>query len=141
MKKIFIIFLFLLTGCSSNILKCSKTNYSTIYGSEIENETYVFKNDKLIEYTSIRKITFDDNMIKYIDELFEFREKELEIIKENIKGSATYIKKENDNILYKINIDINLSDSTLEKINIDKNTSVTYLRKNLIEKGYICELE
>lgn len=141
MRKIILIFLFLLTGCSSTTLTCSKNNFSTIYGSEVQNEIYTFKNNKLFNYMNVKKIIFDNNMIKYIDDIYNFNEKELNIIKENIKGTDIYIKKSDNSISLKIDIDISLTDSSLEKLNIDKNLSINYLRKNLIEKGFSCELQ
>lgn len=141
MKKIFIIILFFLTGCSNTILTCSKTNYSTIYGSEIYNDVYTFKNNKLIIFSSIKKIIFDENMNKYIEDVYSFKEKELNIISNNIKGTKTNIIKNNSNILINITVDITSTDSTISKLNIDKNVSIDYLKNNNIEKGYYCETE
>ncbi len=141
MKKILFIILIFLTGCSKYTLNCSKYNYSTIYGKEIIIEKYYFKNNKLFNYINSKEILFDNDMIKYIDNIFKYYEIESNIIKENVKGSNTEVKKDNDTITAIINIDINYSDNSLEKINIKKNSSIDYLKKNLTEKGYSCSIE
>ena len=141
MKKLLLIFLIFFIGCSSTTLNCSKSNHSTIYGKETQVETYVFKNNKLTNYTIVKKIIFENNMSKYIDDVFQYYQKEINIIKENVKGSEVSIKKGSTSITTSTNIDIKFSDDTLEKLNIDKNLSINYVKKNLIEKGYKCEIE
>lgn len=141
MKKILLIILIFLTGCSSSTLTCSKVNYSTIYGKETITETYNFKNDKFLHYTNNKIIYFDNDMIKYIENLFEYYNEYLIVVNENIKGSSTNINKTSNSIITNIDININSSDDSLEKININKSMSLNYLKKDLIEKGYSCEIE
>ena len=113
MKKLLLIFLIFFIGCSSTTLNCSKSNHSTIYGKETQVETYVFKNNKLTNYTIVKKITFENNMSKYIDDVFQYYQKEINIIKENVKGSEVSIKKGSTSITTSTNIDIKFSDDTL----------------------------
>ncbi len=142
MKKFISLFLiFFICGCSNETLKCSKTNYSTIYGKEIDNEIYIFNKKKLINYSTTKKIIFDSDMLKYMDDLYSYFEKEKKIVIDSIKGSNYVLTRNEKDILCNINITMSDTNDSLSKLNVDKNVSIDYLNKNLTEKGFYCVLE
>jgi len=141
-KKFISLFLiFFICGCSNETLKCSKTNYSTIYGKEIDNEIYIFNKKKLINYSTTKKIIFDSDMLKYMDDLYSYFEKEKKIVIDSIKGSNYVLTRNEKDILCNINITMSDTNDSLSKLNVDKNVSIDYLNKNLTEKGFYCVLE
>lgn len=142
MKKFISLFLiFFICGCSNETLNCSKTNYSTIYGKEIDNEIYIFNKKKLINYSTTKKIIFDSDMLKYMDDLYSYFEKEKKIVIDSIKGSNYVLIKNEKDILCNISITMSDTNDSLSKLNVDKNVSIDYLNKNLTEKGFYCALE
>ena len=142
MKKFISLFLiFFICGCSNETLKCSKTNYSTIYGKEIDNEIYIFNKKKLINYSTTKKIIFDSDMLKYMDDLYSFFEKEKKIVIDSIKGSNYVLIRNEKDILCNISVTISNTNDSLSKLNVDKNVSIDYLNNNLTEKGFYCVLE
>lgn len=142
MKKFISLFLiFFICGCSNETLKCSKTNYSTIYGKEIDNEIYIFNKKKLINYSTTKKIIFDSDMLKYMNDLYSYFEKEKKIVIDSIKGSNYVLTRNEKDILCNISITMSDTNDSLSKLNVDKNVSIDYLNKNLTEKGFYCVLE
>ncbi len=142
MKKFISLFLiFFICGCSNETLKCSKTNYSTIYGKEIDNEIYIFNKKKLINYSTTKKIIFDSDMLKYMDDLYSYFEKEKKIVIDSIKGSNYVLIRNEKDILCNISVTMSDTNDSLSKLNIDKNVSIDYLNNNLTEKGFYCVLE
>lgn len=142
MKKFISLFLiFFICGCSNETLKCSKTNYSTIYGKEIDNEIYIFNKKKLINYSTTKKIIFDSDMLKYMDDLYSYFEKEKKIIIDSIKGSNYVLIRNEKDILCNISVTMSDTNDSLSKLNVDKNVSIDYLNNNLTEKGFYCVLE
>lgn len=142
MKKFISLFLiFFICGCSNETLKCSKTNYSTIYGKEIDNEIYIFNKKKLINYSTTKKIIFDSDMLKYMDDLYSYFEKEKKIVIDSIKGSNYVLIRNEKDILCNISVTISDTNDSLSKLNVDKNVSIDYLNNNLTEKGFYCVLE
>lgn len=142
MKKFISLFLiFFICGCSNETLKCSKTNYSTIYGKEIDNEIYIFKKKKLINYSTTKKIIFDSDMLKYMDDLYSYFEKEKKIVIDSIKGSNYVLIRNEKDILCNISVTMSDTNDSLSKLNVDKNVSIDYLNNNLTEKGFYCVLE
>lgn len=142
MKKFISLFLiFFICGCSNETLKCSKTNYSTIYGKEIDNEIYIFNKKKLINYSTTKKIIFDSDMLKYMDDLYSYFEKEKKIVIDSIKGSNYVLTRNEKDILCNISITMSDTNDSLSKLNVDKNVSIDYLNNNLTEKGFYCVLE
>lgn len=142
MKKFISLFLiFFICGCSNETLKCSKTNYSTIYGKEIDNEIYIFNKKKLINYSTTKKIIFDSDMLKYMDDLYSYFEKEKKIVIDSIKGSNYVLIRNEKDILYNISVTMSDTNDSLSKLNVDKNVSIDYLNNNLTEKGFYCVLE
>lgn len=142
MKKFISLFLiFFICGCSNETLKCSKTNYSTIYGKEINNEIYIFNKKKLINYSTTKKIIFDSDMLKYMDDLYSYFEKEKKIVIDSIKGSNYVLIRNEKDILCNISVTMSDTNDSLSKLNVDKNVSIDYLNNNLTEKGFYCVLE
>ncbi len=142
MKKFISLFLiFFICGCSNETLKCSKTNYSTIYGKEIDNEIYIFNKKKLINYSTTKKIIFDSDMLKYMDDLYSYFEKEKKIVIDSIKGSNYVLIRNEKDILCNISVTMSDTNDSLSKLNVDKNVSIDYLNNNLTEKGFYCVLE
>lgn len=142
MKKFISLFLiFFICGCSNETLKCSKTNYSTIYGKEIDNEIYIFNKKKLINYSTTKKIIFDNDMLKYMDDLYSYFEKEKKIVIDSIKGSNYVLIRNEKDILCNISVTMSDTNDSLSKLNVDKNVSIDYLNNNLTEKGFYCVLE
>lgn len=142
MKKFISLFLiFFICGCSNETLKCSKTNYSTIYGKEIDNEIYIFNKKKLINYSTTKKIIFDSDMLKYMDDLYSYFEKEKKIVIDSIKSSNYVLIRNEKDILCNISVTISNTNDSLSKLNVDKNVSIDYLNNNLTEKGFYCVLE
>mgnify|MGYP000616087233 FL=1 len=142
MKKFISLFLiFFICGCSNETLKCSKTNYSTIYGKEIDNEIYIFNKKKLINYSTTKKIIFDSDMLKYMDDLYSYFEKEKKIVIDSIKGSNYVLIRNEKDILCNISVTMSNTNDSLSKLNVDKNVSIDYLNNNLTEKGFYCVLE
>lgn len=142
MKKFISLFLiFFICGCSNETLKCSKTNYSTIYGKEIDNEIYIFNKKKLINYSTTKKIIFDSDMLKYMDDLYSYFEKEKKIVIDSIKGSNYILIRNEKDILCNISVTMSDTNDSLSKLNVDKNVSIDYLNNNLTEKGFYCVLE
>lgn len=142
MKKFISLFLiFFICGCSNETLKCSKTNYSTIYGKEIDNEIYIFNKKKLINYSTTKKIIFDSDMLKYMDDLYSYFEKEKKIVIDSIKGSNYVLIRNEKDILCNISVTMSDTNDSLSKLNADKNVSIDYLNNNLTEKGFYCVLE
>ena len=141
MKKFISLFLiFFICGCSNETLKCSKTNYSTIYGKEIDNEIYIFNKKKLINYSTTKKIIFDSDMLKYMDDLYSYFEKEKKIVIDSIKGSNYVLIRNEKDILCNISVTMSDTNDSLSKLNVDKNVSIDYLNNNLTEKGFYCVL-
>jgi hypothetical protein len=141
-KKFISLFLiFFICGCSNETLKCSKTNYSTIYGKEIDNEIYIFNKKKLINYSTTKKIIFDSDMLKYMDDLYSYFEKEKKIVIDSIKGSNYVLIRNEKDILCNISVTMSDTNDSLSKLNVDKNVSIDYLNNNLTEKGFYCVLE
>ena len=142
MKKFISLFLiFFICGYSNETLKCSKTNYSTIYGKEIDNEIYIFNKKKLINYSTTKKIIFDSDMLKYMDDLYSYFEKEKKIVIDSIKGSNYVLIRNKKDILCNISVTMSDTNDSLSKLNVDKNVSIDYLNNNLTEKGFYCVLE
>ena len=142
MKKFISLFLiFFICGCSNETLKCSKTNYSTIYGKEIDNKIYIFNKKKLINYSTTKKIIFDSDMLKYMDDLYSYFEKEKKIVIDSIKGSNYVLIRNEKDILCNISVTMSDTNDSLSKLNVDKNVSIDYLNNNLTEKGFYCVLE
>lgn len=142
MKKFISLFLiFFICGCSNETLKCYKTNYSTIYGKEIDNEIYIFNKKKLINYSTTKKIIFDSDMLKYMDDLYSYFEKEKKIVIDSIKGSNYVLIRNEKDILCNISVTMSDTNDSLSKLNVDKNVSIDYLNNNLTEKGFYCVLE
>ena len=142
MKKFISLFLiFFICGCSNETLKCSKTNYSTIYGKEIDNEIYIFNKKKLINYSTTKKIIFDSDMLKYMDDLYSYFEKEKKIVIDSNKGSNYVLIRNKKDILCNISVTMSDTNDSLSKLNVDKNVSIDYLNNNLTEKGFYCVLE
>lgn len=142
MKKFISLFLiFFICGCSNETLKCSKTNYSTIYGKEIDNEIYIFNKKKLVNYSTTKKIIFDSDMLKYMDDLYSYFEKEKKIVIDSIKGSNYVLIRNEKDILCNISVTMSDTNDSLSKLNVDKNVSIDYLNNNLTEKGFYCVLE
>lgn len=142
MKKFISLFLiFFICGCSNETLKCSKTNYSTIYGKEIDTEIYIFNKKKLINYSTTKKIIFDSDMLKYMDDLYSYFEKEKKIVIDSIKGSNYVLIRNEKDILCNISVTMSDTNDSLSKLNVDKNVSIDYLNNNLTEKGFYCVLE
>ena len=142
MKKFISLFLiFFICGCSNETLKCSKTNYSTIYGKEIDNEIYIFNKKKLVNYSTTKKIIFDSDMLKYMDDLYSYFEKEKKIVIDSIKGSNYVLIRNEKDILCNISVTMSNTNDSLSKLNVDKNVSIDYLNNNLTEKGFYCVLE
>lgn len=142
MKKFISLFLiFFICGCSNETLKCSKTNYSTIYGKEIDNEIYIFNKKKLINYSTTKKIIFDSDMLKYMDDLYSYFEKEKKIVIDSIKGSNYVLIRNEKDILCNISVTMSDTNDSVSKLNVDKNVSIDYLNNNLTEKGFYCVLE
>lgn len=142
MKNFISLFLiFFICGCSNETLKCSKTNYSTIYGKEIDNEIYIFNKKKLINYSTTKKIIFDSDMLKYMDDLYSYFEKEKKIVIDSIKGSNYVLIRNEKDILCNISVTMSDTNDSLSKLNVDKNVSIDYLNNNLTEKGFYCVLE
>ena len=142
MKKFISLFLiFFICGCSNETLKCSKTNYSTIYGKEIDNEIYIFNKKKLINYSTTKKIIFDSDMLKYMDDLYSYFDKEKKIVIDSIKGSNYVLIRNEKDILCNISVTMSDTNDSLSKLNVDKNVSIDYLNNNLTEKGFYCVLE
>ena len=142
MKKFISLFLiFFICGCSNETLKCSKTNYSTIYGKEIDNEIYIFNKKKLINYSTTKKIIFDSDMLKYMDDLYSYFEKEKKIVIDSIKGSNYVLIRNEKDIVCNISVTMSDTNDSLSKLNVDKNVSIDYLNNNLTEKGFYCVLE
>lgn len=142
MKKFISLFLiFFICGCSNETLKCSKTNYSTIYGKEIDNEIYIFNKKKLINYSTTKKIIFDSDMLKYMDDLYSYFEKEKKIVIDSIKGSNYVLIRNEKDILCNISVTMSDTNDSISKLNVDKNVSIDYLNNNLTEKGFYCVLE
>lgn len=142
MKKFISLFLiFFICECSNETLKCSKTNYSTIYGKEIDNEIYIFNKKKLINYSTTKKIIFDSDMLKYMDDLYSYFEKEKKIVIDSIKGSNYVLIRNEKDILCNISVTMSDTNDSLSKLNVDKNVSIDYLNNNLTEKGFYCVLE
>ena len=133
--------IFFICGCSNKTLKCSKTNYSTIYGKEIDNEIYIFNKKKLINYSTTKKIIFDSDMLKYMDDLYSYFEKEKKIVIDSIKGSNYVLIRNEKDILCNISVTMSDTNDSLSKLNVDKNVSIDYLNNNLTEKGFYCVLE
>ena len=142
MKKFISLFLiFFICGCSNETLKCSKTNYSTIYGKEIDNEIYIFNKKKLVNYSTTKKIIFDSDMLKYMDDIYSYYEKEKKIVIDSIKGSNYVLIRNEKDILCNISVTMSDTNDSLSKLNVDKNVSIDYLNNNLTEKGFYCVLE
>ena len=142
MKKFISLFLiFFICGCSNETLKCSKTNYSTIYGKEIDNEIYIFNKKKLVNYSTTKKIICDSDMLKYMDDLYSYFEKEKKIVIDSIKGSNYVLIRNEKDILCNISVTMSDTNDSLSKLNVDKNVSIDYLNNNLTEKGFYCVLE
>ena len=137
----YLFLIFFICGCSNETLKCSKTNYSTIYGKEIDNEIYIFNKKKLINYSTTKKIIFDSDMLKYMDDLYSYFEKEKKIVIDSIKGSNYVLIRNEKDILCNISVTMSDTNDSLSKLNVDKNVSIDYLNNNLTEKGFYCVLE
>ncbi|MCM1371129.1 MAG: hypothetical protein NC181_04515 [Clostridium sp.] len=140
MKKLLPILIIFIVGCSKNTLTCTKTNYSTIYGKETIEEIYIFKNNKLTDYTVTKMISFEDSFKKYINNIYEYYKEEANIINENIKGSKSTTKYDSFNVYISTNVDIKNSNESIELLNVDKNVSFKYIKSTLTQNGYLCSI-
>lgn len=137
MKKILLIFVFIFCGCSKQILTCYKKDFS-IYGENIIYEIYNFKDEKFINYNNIKKIVFNKELKNYIDIVYNYYIEENKLIDSIFDKKITSINKYEDYIKIVIDVDV---DNNIKKLNLNENFTIDYLNKNLIEKGYICEIE
>ena len=108
---------------------------------EIDNEIYIFNKKKLINYSTTKKIIFDSDMLKYMDDLYSYFEKEKKIVIDSIKGSNYVLIRNEKDILCNISVTMSDTNDSLSKLNVDKNVSIDYLNNNLTEKGFYCVLE
>lgn len=80
-------------------------------------------------------------MLKYMDDLYSYFEKEKKIVIDSIKGSNYVLIRNEKDILCNISVTISNTNDSLSKLNVDKNVSIDYLNNNLTEKGFYCVLE
>ena len=139
MKKILVIFILFFCACSKESLTCYKKEFS-IYGEQIIYEIYGFKNKKFNNYSNIKKIIFEENLTNYIDIVYNYYLEENKLIDNIFNKKITSIDKYKDYIKITLITDI-IDNKKLEKINLTKDLTIDYINKNLVEKGYICEIE
>jgi len=80
-------------------------------------------------------------MLKYMDDLYSYFEKEKKIVIDSIKGSNYVLIRNEKDILCNISVTMSDTNDSLSKLNVDKNVSIDYLNNNLTEKGFYCVLE
>ena len=80
-------------------------------------------------------------MLKYMDDLYSYFEKEKKIVIDSIKGSNYVLIRNKKDILCNISVTMSDTNDSLSKLNVDKNVSIDYLNNNLTEKGFYCVLE
>ena len=80
-------------------------------------------------------------MLKYMDDLYSYFEKEKKIVIDSIKGSNYVLIRNEKDILCNISVTMSNTNDSLSKLNVDKNVSIDYLNNNLTEKGFYCVLE
>ena len=80
-------------------------------------------------------------MLKYMDDLYSYFEKEKKIVIDSIKGSNYVLIRNEKDILCNISVTMSDTNDSISKLNVDKNVSIDYLNNNLTEKGFYCVLE
>lgn len=85
-----LVVLVLLTGCKKQVLKCSRTIYNSDDITTVEDNTVVFKNNKMYSLDIVENISLSDSYMGYRDSL-----------KDDINNYFTY-QKANSKVKYHI---------------------------------------
>lgn len=131
---LFLVTLLLITGCSSNSLKCTKEE-----NNKTSKITVTFnKNNSIKTLNLIEKITYD-KLDAHIDlEYYELKEKYS--ILDNLNGVTYKIKENKNDITITLNVDYTLLENdNYSLITISKNTDKTTTETNLNSIGYTCK--
>ncbi len=138
--KFIIIFsiIFVLTGCSSQSLSCTKTE-DTDYGKISESQSFSFSNNKITLYSAEMSIKLNDDFNDYADVLLESLEEPFKDYK-NKDGIEYETSKKDDVISIKFSGDYDkMDDETKDSLGIDKKSSYDEVKKSLEDDDYTCK--
>ena len=145
MKKVFcvgfmLVGLFMLSGCNSKVLECSKDSSYNEEMKMIQNLKVTFKGDTINKLSMDMNVELGDTYLEYRDSLIESVESEF--ISMNDSDNIKYSTSKKDNgFNFEMTADIkNMDDSTKDKLEIINTGSSYEAAKAEFEKdGYICK--
>ena len=142
MKKIKLIMIlsiiFVLTGCSSQSLSCTKEE-KTDYGQNSEKQDFSFSNNKIKSYSAEMSIKLNDDYNDYADVLLESLESPFKEYKDK-DGIKYETSKKGDIISIKFSGDYDkMDEETKDSLGIDKKASYEEVKKSLEDDDYTCK--
>lgn len=142
MKKLKLIMilsiLFVLTGCSSQSLSCTKEE-DTDYGKNSEKQEFSFNSNKIASYSAQMSIKLNEDYDDYADVLLDSLESPFKDYKD--KDGIEYVTSKKDDVIsIKFSGDYSkMDDETKDSLGIDKNASYDVIKKSLEDDGYNCK--
>ena len=135
MKKLLVLFIVFLCGCSSKtVLNCSYVDSSSILGSKKVNDVIEFKNDKIVFYARNIDFNLNDSM-KDSRSVYKIVKLEGKALKKYIGGKYKIIKSNNEvNLVFSSKKFNNLS-----YIGIDKDYSYDQVISVYNSLGFGCK--
>lgn len=138
--KLFIMLLslFLITGCENQSLECSKEEKLDT-GVSVEKQAFLFKNDKIDEYSTSIELKLNSEYKKYKDILFNTFESSFMSFKGK-KGLEYKVIKNDDNIIITIGGKYGeMNNEVKENLGISNHVSYEKTLKALEKDGYSCK--
>lgn len=135
MKKLFVLLVLFLCGCSNNnILKCSYVSNDSIFGSKRVNDILTFKDAKIVSYK--RNINFNLNSgIKDSRSVYKIIKLEGKALKKYIGGKYTIIRNSD---LVSMSFSSKKTNN-LKYIGIDANYNYEQVKSIYSDLGFNCE--
>lgn len=140
-KSFYMLFLIcisvMLSGCGTKTLTCTKETKDN--GSTTEEEIIVkFKKDKPITTSMEMNMEFSDEQKDYLDMTYSILESSSKDMEK--EGVNIDIKKTDDNINYKMDIDFSkVKDDDNLSISFDKNDNLDSVKEHLEKNNYECK--
>lgn len=139
MRKFFLLFVFLLIGCSSkNYLTCSYTDLNNIYGEENYIDNFKFKNDALIYFERIQTVSFYSDSSKNMNAVYKIKKMEGKLFKRIVPNSKYKVYKDNGVVSLKLFLKVN-SNTDLSNILIDTKLGYDGMYDRYSDYGYLCK--
>lgn len=136
MKRIFVLFILFLCGCSNKvILNCNYVDNSSIMGSKSVNDVIVFKNDKIIFFKRSIVFNSNSNIDTNLKNVYKVIKTEGKALKKYIGGKYR-IKRNSDSVNM---IFSSKKFNNLKYIGLDSNYGYDEVLSVYSELGFVCE--